>query len=144
MPTNKTLQPIICNFEIDPELIDYNITSVVATGTDDEVRHMFAGQNVLLVRKERLLGYEEKYAFTLMTPKRSLIHERVAVLASNPEGEPDCIVIIVELTAEQYAAGEHHQMAKDQALDAGYTPPMFTIAQSDALAKKLPGLAELL
>lgn len=56
-----------------------------------------------------------------MSDKRNI---PVAVVCYNCAGEPEVCMTKISVTSEQVFAGEHYEIAKLQALNRGFGPPM--------------------
>ncbi len=69
------------------------------------------------------------------------IYPKVVVLATNAEGSPEFHSCSPEVTREQFDAGEHYTLAKENAKFNGYEDPMIAFDVTDSAAKQLARLA---
>lgn len=64
-------------------------------------------------------------------------HVKVIVLCQNSEGAPEFHSCDPAVTEEQRAAGEHYDLAKENAGFNGYSEPMIAFDATDPAAKQL-------
>lgn len=62
---------------------------------------------------------------------------KVIVLCTNSQGVPEFYGCAVQATADEYAEGQHYEMAKAQAQREGYEAPMMAFDGGDTAAKQL-------
>ncbi|CAB5514305.1 hypothetical protein LMG26857_03364 [Achromobacter anxifer] len=67
-------------------------------------------------------------------------HVKVIVLCRNSEGVPEFHSCDPEVTDAQRAAGEHYELAKENAGFNGYSEPMIAFDATDPAAKQLTEL----
>ena len=67
---------------------------------------------------------------------------KVAVLCTDSSGLPTIHTCTPEVTAEQYARGEHYGMAKANAADNSFDGPMLAFHQADPAAAQLKATAD--
>jgi hypothetical protein len=65
------------------------------------------------------------------------IYPKVVVLCINAEGSPDFHTCAPSVTHAQMLAGEHYELAKENAKDNGFEEPMMAFDATDAAARQL-------
>lgn len=65
------------------------------------------------------------------------ITPKVVVLCHNSEGAPEFHTCAPRVTRQEYDAGVHYALAKENAADNGYAEPMIAFDASDSAAHQL-------
>lgn len=60
---------------------------------------------------------------------------KVAVLATDANGEPAWFYTRVSVTSAEYTDGEHYQLARDEATKVGFEAPMVAMDAMDSAAQ---------
>lgn len=89
----------------------------------------------------KLLGQPQNSVEQIATAPEETRQPKVVVLCSNSEGAPEFHTCRPEVTSAQIEAGEHYELAKENAEFNSYSGPMLAFDALDPAAKQLENVA---